>query len=67
MPGLESGLVCEARGALASDGYDCWLSLADSADRVEPFTSLPDILRRDSSRELGRVKVRTAMVRRRIS
>lgn len=46
--------------------YDCWLSLADAADRVMPFGSVVDMVKvavaKDSFSDEGRVKVRTAMI-----
>ena len=46
--------------------YDCWLSLADAADRVTPFAWVVDMLKeavaKDSFSDEGWVKVRTAMI-----
>ena len=64
IPGFELGFVELANGAFASGGKACWHSFAASMDRAAPFSFVVDMVAfaRDSFRDEGRVKVRTAMV-----
>lgn len=61
MPGFDFGFMEFASGDCAAAGKACVLAFADSADRVSPLVSAVDILANVSSRDVGCVKVRTAI------